>query len=95
MIRQPRPVTRDIRGRTHLCAAESALWAARIHATMCHTDRCLGLPDSRWHHSAEWDAQDCARHLAAVDGPRSARTRARRLARRLGRVLDRLCGGAT
>lgn len=86
---QPRPVSRDRIGAPHIVLAEWALWHASLHASMCRDD-----PGSRWCDGVRWDLDLSAELLAAVDGPRSVRTRAQRLARRLKRVTSRLAGGA-
>ena len=84
--RAPRPTTRDFSDVPHIVLAENALWWATIHEDMGRGDH-----ESRWRESAQWDAEQAAKHLAATDGPRSVRTRARRLARRLARVLALVC----
>lgn len=66
--------------------AENALRRAIVHVKMSG-----GTTDTQWYYGAQWHAEHAAKRLAATDGPRSVRTRARRLARRLARVLARVC----
>jgi hypothetical protein len=81
MKRSPRPTSRGEKGQPHTVLAERALWSCALHTEMWRSD-----PDSRWRQSALWDAEQAVQFIGLADGPRSVRTRARRLEQRLFRL---------
>jgi hypothetical protein len=80
---QPREVTRDAEGLPWIDFAEESVFWAALHAEAWRRDGTN-------YHVEQWRAHvtTAALELSLVDGPRSVRTRARRLERRLKRLWD-------
>ena len=78
----PRPTTRDARGVSFIHMAEYELQGMAYEMTWRHAE-----PPIPWRATVRWGAMRVCEWLDGAGGPRSVRTRVRRLRRKVARML--------
>lgn len=78
----PRPTTRDARGVSFIHMAEYELQGMAYEMTWRHAE-----PPIPWRSYIRWGAGHVVEWLDGAGGPRSVRTRVRRLRRKVARML--------